>query len=151
MGYSHRPSAAQLEVNTFPNAAILSDTTPRDTELVPFPGISYLGSLTAAYMDIILPNIRNTRAGANHSNGFILQIKDGAAWRNCIVVPDPSIWMAASEVETGDFTFCGTTDIKAYIPADTVIYPRMQQHSTDGNAYYFYDVRCRLRLYFIGG
>lgn len=151
MGYSHRPSAAQLEVNTAPNIVILSDTTLRDTELVRFPAISYLGSLTAAYMDIILPNIRNTRAAANHSNGFTLQIKDGAAWRNCVTIPDPSIWMATSEVEIGDVSFCGTIDIKAYVPADTELYPRIYQHSTDGDAYYFYDIRCRLRLYFIGG
>lgn len=150
MGIIARPSFTALEVNTLPNAVILSDTTLRDTELVPFPAIPYSGKLTAVYMDVVIPNIRNVRAAANHSNGFILQIKDGVSWRNCVIVPDPSLWMDASQVGMGDIALCGTTDIKQYVPRATVLFPRMYQHSTDGDAYYFYDVRCRLRLYFGG-
>lgn len=148
MGYTYIPASTFLEVNTYPNAALEMSTSLTDTELVPFPAIPYTGTLTAAYMDLILPNIRNTNGASNHSNGFTLQIKDGASWRSCVVVPDPSLWVKGSDVSYGDISLCGTTDIKAYVPANTVLYPRIYQHSTNSDVFYCYDMRCRLRLYF---
>lgn len=151
MGYVSRSAATHLIVNTLPNASILCDTTLRDSALNPFPAIDFKGTLFAAYMDVILPNIRNTRGAANHINGFTLQLEDsGSTWRNAMICPDPSLWMDNSQVSIGNVELCGTTDISAYVQNNTVMYPRIYQHSADGDALYLYDVYCRLRLYFYG-
>lgn len=150
MGYVFQPNVTYLEINSLPNAAILSDTTLRDTELNPFPAIDFSPSeLYAAYCDIIIPNIRNTNAGSNHSHGFTLQIKDSTAtWRDCLVVPNPSLWTDTSQVTHGDIYLAGTTSIHEYIDNNAVRYTRMYQHSTHSDSYYLYCVRTRLRLYF---
>jgi len=151
MGYISRAPATQLVLNTLPNAAIQCEAALADTELNPFPAIEFRGTLFAAFMDIILPNIRNTNAAANHVNGFTLQLKDsGAVWRSAMICPDPSLWLDPSQVSVGNVELCGTTNIAAYVQNNTVMYPRMYQHSADNDRFYFYDVYCRLRLYFYG-
>lgn len=151
MGISRLPKSSFLEIWTLPNAVILSDINLDDHELNPFPAIPYTGTLEAAYLDLYIPCLRNVNAGSNYIKGFQLQIKNNGSWYTSMTAPDPSLWMDNSQVGLGGIWLCGTTSISAYVPADTVLYPRMYQHSTDANAIYLYDISCRLRLYFKGG